>query len=48
MSGMVLGGMIEADWRLRQFEQQMRIQRRVQREKDRWARYEEEYGKGDK
>lgn len=44
MSGMVLGGMIEADWRLRQFEQQMRIQRRIDREKARWDRYEEEYG----
>lgn len=46
MSGMVLGGMIEADWRLRQFEQQVRMQRRVQRERDRWDQIEEEFGKG--
>ena len=42
MSGMVLGGMIEADWRLRQYEYQMRQQRRWHREKARWERYEEE------
>ncbi|KAG6039330.1 hypothetical protein E4U41_002904 [Claviceps citrina] len=50
MSGMVLGGMIEADWRLRQYEYQMRMQRRWMREKAKWQRYEEEFGKneGDK
>ncbi|KYK58707.1 hypothetical protein DCS_05724 [Drechmeria coniospora] len=42
MSGMVLGGMIEADWRLRQYEVQMRMQRRWMREKAKWDRYEEE------
>ncbi|GAB0136595.1 O-acetylhomoserine sulfhydrylase [Epichloe bromicola] len=45
MSGMVLGGMIEADWRLRQYESQMRMQRRWMREKAKWQRYEEEFGK---
>ncbi|KAG5999194.1 hypothetical protein E4U43_002224 [Claviceps pusilla] len=50
MSGMVLGGMIEADWRLRQYEYQMRMQRRWMRERAKWQRYEEEFGKneGDK
>lgn len=46
MSGMVLGGMLEADWRLRQYEQQMRMQRRLQREKAKWERYQEEFGGG--
>lgn len=46
MSGMVMGSMIEADYRLRQYENQMRIQRRIAKEKARWDRYEEEYGKG--
>ena len=43
MSGMVLGGMIEADWRLRQYEYQMRSQRRWAKEKAKWDRYEEEF-----
>lgn len=43
MSGMVLGGMVEADWRLRQYEYQMRMQRRWQKEKAKWDRYEEEF-----
>ncbi|KAF7561301.1 hypothetical protein G7046_g2843 [Stylonectria norvegica] len=42
MSGMVLGGMLEADWRLRQYEYQMRSQRRYLKEKAKWDRYEEE------
>lgn len=44
MSGMVLGGMIEGDSRLRQFENQIRMQKRWQREKAKWQRYEEEFG----
>lgn len=47
MSGMILGGMIEADHRLRLYEYQMRMQRRVMREQAKWERYEEEFGKGD-
>lgn len=43
MSGMVLGGMIEADWRLRQYEYRMRTQRRWLRDKAKWDRYEEEF-----
>ena len=42
MSGMVLGGMIEADARLRQYEHQMRMQRRLIRERAKWDRYEQE------
>ncbi|KND93547.1 hypothetical protein TOPH_01706 [Tolypocladium ophioglossoides CBS 100239] len=49
MSGMVFGGMIEADWRLRQHEYQMRMQRRWLKEKAKWDRYEEEFSeKNDK
>lgn len=43
MSGMVVGGMIEADHRLRLYEYQMRMQRRVQREQAKWQRYENEF-----
>ena len=42
MSGMVLGGMIEADWRLRQYEQRVRMQKRILREQARWDQYEQE------
>lgn len=40
---MVLGGMIEADHRLRLYEYQVRMQRRVQREQAKWERYKEEF-----
>lgn len=43
MSGMVLGGMIEADSRLRQYEHQIRMQKRLLREQAKWDRYEEEF-----
>lgn len=42
MSGMVLGSMIEADWRLRQYENDMRMRRRWMREKAKWEQYEAE------
>ncbi|KJZ74216.1 hypothetical protein HIM_06447 [Hirsutella minnesotensis 3608] len=49
MSGMVLGGMIDADWRLRQYEYQMRVQRRLLRDQAKWDRYEQEFSeKSDK
>lgn len=48
MCGMVVGGMIEADWRLRQYEQRVRMQRRIMRDKAKWERYEEEFIKGEK
>ena len=46
MSGMVLGGMLEADWRLREYEHRMRMQRKWATERAKWQRYEEEYLKG--
>ncbi|KAJ4321660.1 hypothetical protein N0V84_005214 [Fusarium piperis] len=46
MCGMVVGSMIEADGRLRQYEHQVRMQRRLMRERAKWERYEEEYIKG--
>jgi hypothetical protein len=45
MSGMVLGSMIEADSRLRQYEARMRVQRRAARDQAYWERFEREYGK---
>lgn len=45
MSGMVLGGMIHADRQLRQYESQMRMQRRWLKEKAKWEQYEEEISK---
>lgn len=42
MSGMVLGSMIEADSRLREYEQKVRMHRRRLREKAKWEQYEEE------
>lgn len=44
MSGMVFGGMIEADWRLRQFEQNMRLRKQQERDRAKWARYAQEFG----
>lgn len=46
-SGMVLGGMVEADWRLRQFEHQMRMQRQWLQEKAKWDRYQQELSSRD-
>ncbi len=45
MSGMVLGSMLEADSRLRQYEARMRVQRRLQKEQAYWASVEREFGK---
>jgi hypothetical protein len=47
MSGMVLGSMIEADYRLRQYEARVRMQRRVMKDRARWQRFEEEFAKDD-
>lgn len=47
MSGMVFGSMIEADYRLRQYEARVRMQKRRQRERAIWQKFEEEYGKDD-
>ncbi|KAG7288767.1 hypothetical protein NEMBOFW57_005124 [Staphylotrichum longicolle] len=45
MSGMVLGSMLEADHRLRQYEARMRVQRRLAREQAYWQSFEREFGK---
>ena len=47
MSGMVIGSMMEADHSLRQYEAQIRIQRRIARERAKWKSIEDQYGKGD-
>ncbi|KAG9255381.1 uncharacterized protein F5Z01DRAFT_51268 [Emericellopsis atlantica] len=46
MSGMVLGSMIDADSKLREYEAKMRMQRRVLRDRARWQQYEEELTRG--
>jgi len=40
MSGMVFGGMIEADSRLRQYEASKRLQRKMMIDRAAWDRYE--------
>ncbi|MCJ1292981.1 hypothetical protein MMC34_004534 [Xylographa carneopallida] len=40
MSGMTLGGMVEADRRLREYEALVRRRRRVERDEAVWRRYE--------
>ncbi|KAK3359808.1 hypothetical protein B0T25DRAFT_110199 [Lasiosphaeria hispida] len=47
MSGMVLGGMLEADARLREYEASMRMRRRLMRDQAMWKSFEEQYGKDD-
>jgi hypothetical protein len=47
MSGMVFGSMIEADYRLREYEARVRLQKRLQRDRAMWAKFEEQYGKDD-
>lgn len=47
MCGMVPGGMIEADSRLRAYEQRIRMERRIMGDRARRQRFEEEYIKGD-
>ncbi|KAI1415401.1 hypothetical protein F5Y13DRAFT_157308 [Hypoxylon sp. FL1857] len=42
MSGMIVGSMIEADYRMRQYEQRVRMQRRIARDRAVWADYEKE------
>ena len=43
MSGMILGSMIEADARMRQYEHQVRLQRRVARDRAVWEQFELDY-----
>ncbi|KAL2111219.1 hypothetical protein VUR80DRAFT_158 [Thermomyces stellatus] len=49
-SAMIMGGMLEADNRMRMFENRMRLQRRIQQNQAKWERYEQEVleGKHDK
>ncbi|KAI1390812.1 uncharacterized protein F4822DRAFT_426659 [Hypoxylon trugodes] len=42
MSGMIVGSMIEADYRMRQYEQRVRMQRRIASNRAIWADYEKE------
>ena len=43
MSGMILGSMIEADARMRQYEHQVRMQRRIARDRAAWEQFELDY-----
>lgn len=39
---MIMGGMLEADSRMRMYENRMRLQRRIQQNRAKWDRYEQE------
>lgn len=43
MSGMILGSMLEADHRLREYEARIRIQKRMMRDRAVWESYEREF-----
>ncbi|KAF2261088.1 hypothetical protein CC78DRAFT_500747, partial [Lojkania enalia] len=43
MSGMIVGGMVEGDRRMRAYELQIRHQKRLTRDMEIWRRYEEDY-----
>lgn len=43
MSAMVLGSMLEADHRLREYEARIRMQRRLMRDRAKWERFEQEF-----
>jgi len=47
MSGMVIGSMMEADHSLRKYEAQVRIQRRLAKERAKWKSFEDQYGKAE-
>ncbi|KAL2760770.1 hypothetical protein ACRALDRAFT_1059488 [Sodiomyces alcalophilus JCM 7366] len=42
-SAMIVGGVIEGDYRLREYEAHVRMQRRIQRDRAKWQRYEQEF-----
>ncbi|KAK1778984.1 hypothetical protein QBC45DRAFT_144448 [Copromyces sp. CBS 386.78] len=44
-SGMILGSMLEADHRIREYEAAMRMRRRIAADQARWRQFEETYGK---
>ncbi|KAL2873918.1 hypothetical protein SGCOL_010889 [Colletotrichum sp. CLE4] len=43
MSAMVLGSMLEADSRLREYEARVRLQKRILRDRAKWERFEREF-----
>lgn len=43
---MIMGGMLEADSRMRMFENRMKLQRRIQQNRAKWERYEQEVMEG--
>ena len=43
MSGMILGSMIEADSRMRAYEHQIRLQRRIAHDRAVWEQFELDY-----
>ncbi|SPN97650.1 uncharacterized protein DNG_01163 [Cephalotrichum gorgonifer] len=47
-SAMIMGGMIEADSRLRIYENRMRLQRRMLQDQAKWERYEREFLESDR
>ncbi|CZR59119.1 uncharacterized protein PAC_09011 [Phialocephala subalpina] len=43
MSGMILGGCLEADHRIREYEAKLRMQKRILRDRAAWESFEKEY-----
>ncbi|KAK9770432.1 hypothetical protein AB5N19_11462 [Seiridium cardinale] len=43
MSGMILGGMLEADGAVRQYEARLRMQKRIARDRAMWETFEKEF-----
>ncbi|KAH6686319.1 hypothetical protein F5X68DRAFT_262119 [Plectosphaerella plurivora] len=43
MCGMVVGSMLESDHSLRRYEERVRMERRIARDRAKWQRYEDEY-----
>jgi hypothetical protein len=41
--GMILGGCLEADHRIREYEARVRMQKRILRDKAAWESFEQEY-----
>lgn len=42
-AAMIMGGWIEADHRMRMYEDRMRLQRRMMQNRAKWERYEQEF-----
>lgn len=40
---MVVGSMLESDHSLRRYEERVRMERRIARDRAKWQRYEDEY-----